>query len=365
MTIKTSPLASALALAASALLSGACNSAKAADLGGTCCGDLEERIAELEATTARKGNRKVSVVVYGQINKAITNLSGDLGSDTRVLGDNTASESYVGVRGEATIRPDIKAGYVIEIQEAFDNGIGGAGADSDDRTGIKTRQSYAYISSAQIGTVSIGLRSTATDLIYASVANTDAVVKPLTLQPFVGFEPLNGLKANIVRYDSPVFGGFTVSASWGEDDTKDIALKFSRTLDAFKVYAAAGYRETVDVDLALGAKDKVISLAASAMHIPTGMFVSAYYGQIDVGATLKPDAWQVMGGVERKFFDLGTTTLYAEYGDVSDFDGKLYGAGLVQQLGSDAIDAYLSYRKVEVGSGFDATAITGGLRVKF
>jgi hypothetical protein len=32
--------------------------AQAADLGGDCCADLEERIAELEATTARKGNRK-------------------------------------------------------------------------------------------------------------------------------------------------------------------------------------------------------------------------------------------------------------------------------------------------------------------
>ena len=32
-------------------------SAQAADLGGDCCADLEERVAELEATTARKGNR--------------------------------------------------------------------------------------------------------------------------------------------------------------------------------------------------------------------------------------------------------------------------------------------------------------------
>ena len=35
----------------------------AADLGGDCCADLEERIAELEATTARKGNRKVKLEV--------------------------------------------------------------------------------------------------------------------------------------------------------------------------------------------------------------------------------------------------------------------------------------------------------------
>ena len=46
-------------------------SAKAADLGGDCCADLEERVAELEATTARKGNRKVSLTVSGWVNEAI------------------------------------------------------------------------------------------------------------------------------------------------------------------------------------------------------------------------------------------------------------------------------------------------------
>jgi hypothetical protein len=30
--------------------------ASSADLGGDCCADLEERVAELEATTVRKGN---------------------------------------------------------------------------------------------------------------------------------------------------------------------------------------------------------------------------------------------------------------------------------------------------------------------
>ena len=43
----------------------------AADLGGDCCADLEERIAELEATTARKGNRKVKLEVSGQVNEAL------------------------------------------------------------------------------------------------------------------------------------------------------------------------------------------------------------------------------------------------------------------------------------------------------
>ena len=45
--------------------------ASAADLGGDCCADLEERIAELEATTARKGNRKVSLTISGWVNEAV------------------------------------------------------------------------------------------------------------------------------------------------------------------------------------------------------------------------------------------------------------------------------------------------------
>ena len=44
--------------------------ARAADLGGDCCADLEERVAELEATTVRKGNKKVSVTLSGWVIKS-------------------------------------------------------------------------------------------------------------------------------------------------------------------------------------------------------------------------------------------------------------------------------------------------------
>src|SRR5690606_3219491 len=45
--------------------------ALAADLGSDGFADLEERIAELEATTARKGNRKVSLTISGFVNHNI------------------------------------------------------------------------------------------------------------------------------------------------------------------------------------------------------------------------------------------------------------------------------------------------------
>ena len=43
----------------------------AADLGSDGVADLEERIAELEATTARKGNRKVSLTISGYVNEQV------------------------------------------------------------------------------------------------------------------------------------------------------------------------------------------------------------------------------------------------------------------------------------------------------
>ncbi|SFV38651.1 hypothetical protein SAMN04488557_3776 [Hyphomicrobium facile] len=44
----------------------------AADLGGYCCSFLEERVAELEATTARKGNRKVFLAIAGYVGQELT-----------------------------------------------------------------------------------------------------------------------------------------------------------------------------------------------------------------------------------------------------------------------------------------------------
>src|SRR5882757_3226901 len=63
-------------------------SAKAADLGGDCCADLEERVAELEATSARKGNRKMGLTISGQVNRAIVWFNDGKSSNTYYGLDN-------------------------------------------------------------------------------------------------------------------------------------------------------------------------------------------------------------------------------------------------------------------------------------
>src|SRR5215467_15483103 len=80
-------------------------SAKAADLGGDCCADLEERVAELEATTARKGTRKMSLTITGQVNRLILWWDDGKSTGTYYGLDNTNSSSRFSFLGEAKVSP--------------------------------------------------------------------------------------------------------------------------------------------------------------------------------------------------------------------------------------------------------------------
>ncbi len=109
--LKKSASRLALVAAAGVLSTGA----YAADLGGDCCADLEERVAELEATTARKGNRKVSLTISGQVNRAIVYYNDGARSNTYLGLDNSNSSTRFGFSGDAKISPSVKAGFNILI----------------------------------------------------------------------------------------------------------------------------------------------------------------------------------------------------------------------------------------------------------
>ncbi len=107
------------ALVAAGLLVGglSAGSASAADLGGNCCADLEERIAELEATTARKGNRKVSLTISGWVAEQVMYWDdGVARQNIYVGGIGTTLASHFKFTGQATISPGWYAGYVLHVE---------------------------------------------------------------------------------------------------------------------------------------------------------------------------------------------------------------------------------------------------------
>ena len=136
---------------------------KAADLGGDCCVDLEERVAELEATTVRKGNKKVSVTLYGQVNRAALFWNDGAESNAYVV-DNNYESSRFGVKGTAkTGIGDWIGGYRLEETDASElrKARSVRRQQLDDPNGnLFVRHSFVYLGSKNYGEVRLGLTST-------------------------------------------------------------------------------------------------------------------------------------------------------------------------------------------------------------
>ncbi len=311
--------------AATMLIGGWALPASAADLGGDCCADLEERVAELEATTARKGNRKVSLTVSGWVSEEVAFW--DDGTERNAyVGTNPVEQSRFRFVGEAKIDKDVSAGYVLEIgvfggnggkwdqkhagrhepQQSYSSqeqlvleerhlrqGDGRAGRDRDlpssrrcrhdddakllrrrGRTGLSDSPSSFVISSGNF------IAPNGTNLRWSDA-----------LRGFNNSTPGDDGRRNVVRYNSPTIAGFTVTAAWGEDDIWDTALIYKGKIGDFLVNARAGYGNSTDgVSTPCHTVPTAIAPnrngdcewwggAGFIQHEPTGLFLYGGYGQ--------------------------------------------------------------------------------------
>src|SRR5262245_18458133 len=105
---------SAAALICASCLAG--NVVKAADIGGDCCADLEERVAELDATTVDRGSKKLTVTLYGRVNRIVHFWDDGAESNTYTL-NSSYSPTRWGFRGDAKIGGAWTAGYNLEMED--------------------------------------------------------------------------------------------------------------------------------------------------------------------------------------------------------------------------------------------------------
>lgn len=379
----------ALTAAAGALLM-AMTPVKAADLGGGCCADLEERVAELEATTARKGNRVVSLQVYGQVNRALLFFDNGDEGNTYVV-DNDYSGSRFGFTGQAALKPGWTAGYKIEINvqdassdlvtEFNDEGEGPLAEDGRDNDGFFIRHSYFYLESERLGRLSIGQQSTAAEgaqevtlgNTYSHsgifVGNDISILGGDRLDSFAS--NLGSSRDDLVRYDSPSIYGFIVSASWGDDDYWDVALRFKKEWNSIRLAAAIAYID----DETSGSEFDTVNGSISVMHVPTGLFGAFQAGNKEFDSGGEQDFWYVQAGIQKQFLPYGSTTVYGEYGNyeiVEDNEADRWGFGLVQSFDSAAMDIYAQAFFYELDESADTLNGDGelslfmlGSRIKF
>lgn len=356
----------------------------AADLGkGGCCADLDDRVAELERFAARKGNSKVKLIISGQVNKAV--LFMDDGSTwTRSVIDNAASPTVLNITGEGKLSPNVTAGFRLEL------GVNENPAILILQDQVTVRHSMVYLQT-QAGKVSVGRTSTATDgIVEITVSNTDVAAKMLNLEPLstaalFGINlPFDGGRRDIVRYDSPSFGGFFVSGSYsptgGTEAVWDIAARYAGEFSGFRLAAGIGYRdEDNNVGLlpsplpALSTRDRVYGGSASLMHMGTGLFVNVAAAQVNQESALGATdyrGYHVQAGWENRIWAVGKTTIYGEYA-VLDFEGasinpNLLGIGVVQNLENAAMDVYVAYRRLDTDlGGPEVQTIMFGSRIRF
>ena len=357
-----------LALLGTALTFG---SASAADFSGDCCADLEERVAELEATTVRKGNKKVTVTISGWVTKSVNWWDdGDIQSVV-VGGKGEETQSHFSVTGSATIAPGWTGGYTIDIEAP--GASFGFFANQFDETipdlgGIRTHLSYMWLSSDKWGTLNWGYLHQATDNLTLLIDLSGTVIEsnavfmegnafflrptgaagglgglvPRSWASFTfcnmssvgGGADCNAIPAAGVKYQSPTFGGFTVLGGYYTDEVNprvkisDVALKYDGDLGNFKVSAAAGYTHAKGEGVVQRNND-LYQTGASVMHMPTGLWFYGAWWQEQIGgrgntpfgvssSAQTGNVFFTKAGIKRNWNSLGATVLWGEYGLYED-----------------------------------------------
>jgi len=146
--------------------------APASALGGDCCADLEERVAELELTTVRKGNRKVSLELSGWVDKSLIFWNDGKQSDLYVEDNNYASTRFR-LKGTGQMAQDWKAGFLMEYEfrDASSNLVDQTTEQNRNiETALRIRQENFFLENATFGRVTLGFQNTATkDLTLISL----------------------------------------------------------------------------------------------------------------------------------------------------------------------------------------------------
>ncbi len=346
--------------------------AEAADLGGDCCADLEERVAELEATTVRKGNKKVAVELYGRMNRVVNFWDDGFEQNTYVL-NNSYSSSRFGLRGKAKVGGDWTSGFQIEIEDEGNlSKFVDQYNDNPDNGALNLRKSAIYMENKKYGKVWLGQQETSKD----NIIKDTVVIKGLDqtmhsdfymnwsffLRPegSKGAEGMTNIRfrdigrcystsssafdcstrRQEIRYDTPEMYGFIGSANWGEDDIWSVALRFQKDWEKWKVGAGYAYEDFTDEQFNAAGGGvpnqsfkrhmKEWAGMVSIIHKPSGLFLwgaNSNSQDDDIGAegffTGKAPpvmhAWDIAGGLHRSFFDAGKTTIWGGY--TQDNDG--------------------------------------------
>ncbi len=338
--------------------------AGAAGPGTDCCADLEERIAELEATVARKGNRSVALEVSGLINEAVLGWDDGAERNTYVVTNDNA-RTRLRFIGAANITSDWQAGYRIElgVRSANSKLVNQFSATFADLLDI--RDSVWFFKSKRIGSFFLGTTFPSfTNIADANVTQTDWFAKyggvenmglsmflrsarngelsrTLTWRRIIGAggdqpgETQRGFE--LIKFVSPTWNGFSAAATLVADDFWDATLRYRGQIAGLDVAAGVGYLDLFPGSRSRGVcaltlfaisgdatKCRQLGGSVSVLHQATGLFFNLGAG-LTIDGLLEDTPrfagtgvddgelfWSGQVGLERRINALGKSTIYGE-----------------------------------------------------
>jgi predicted porin len=345
------------------------------------------------ANVVTNQSEKVKIQAYGQVNRAV--LAADDGDSSDYYNvDNDNSSSRVGLLGSVAANDDLTIGARMEFEyQSNPSNVVNQLNKEPDGASFDDRWIDLQIASKRFGKLYLGKGSTAsdntsevdlsgTDVIgYSSVVDmaggilfydkdTDALSTVKVSDAFSNFDGLG--RRNRIRYDTPEFWGFTLSAS-APSDGGDVALRYAAKWgEALKFAAAAAYANPKAFDDAV---DDQYAGSASVLH-DSGLSLTVAGGMQELEDDDRDDPVFYYGkiGYRHAFFDVGESRFSVDYNHTDDLaqdgdDADSVGLQFVQDFSRWGTEFYLGYRwhalDRDDADFDDINAVMSGLRVKF
>ena len=366
--------------------------------------------APAQAGSISNGNDTASVTLSGHFNKAILFQESGSASDVTIV-DNTASQSRARIIAKGKLNEAVSVSGVFEwgmssntegsvtpvdtnttLTSANDHSVSTAG-DTD--SFFSKRHSYVKFDHKQLGAITLGQASEATDgaseqnmtgagdVVYggtlvgangihlqnSAASTTDNTFSTLKVGDF--FDSADGDRKNVVRYDTPNFGGFKLASSVAADGDVDVAGSFSGKMAGFAIGATIGYGN----DSASSTAVESTTLGSIAIAHDSGLNARAMYSRSDKKSTTNKDEdqYSIGLGYKAKLTSMGSTNFAVDYMVGNDqasegAEGKAYVFGVEQETDA-GVKFYLGGSFIETKDATityeDVTTVIAGTKVFF
>ena len=352
--------------------------------------------ADGHAKVVSSGNDKTVMKINGHVSRQITYM--DDGTKRVRHSDSNFSSTRVLFNASGKINSDLKVGSKIET--AFDdnrNAPASATGSFDARSGddVQTRKAEIYLKHSSMGNVSIGAGDTAANGV-TEFGNVNYAFLPgqIGLQNGGAFRVVSANGSDVsetvgdvfgqpdmlgrstrIRYDTPNIAGFVASVGHQDDQSYDMALRYSGKVMDMRVKAAVGYAvdDAADQDEKTG--------GSIALQHSSGF--GASYGVEHVNDKSRDDTrandpffqhWQA--SYTSKLNTMGKSQFVYEYiqhenKQTNNDTATAHSVGFHQSIDAAASEVAIRYSHLELdrdGATFtndDVDAVSLHLRVKF